>query len=207
MQLHESAREPHMLADHVKRLREAKSWSQAHLADAAALNIRTVQRIERGGPASAETILSLAAALDADLASFQLEARSARNGGVSKARLTLAWLAVAPALAFVAANLLRSVSGVSGPYDMAAAVGGRLMSLAAFNIVSPIIFLGGAAAALALCAPALLRLRTTRAGQGVVSIHALELRLDGPALALAAAAVVSGGVLTAYAAAEFIRTP
>ncbi len=50
--------------DQVRKLREAKSWSQEHLADVAGVSVRTVQRVEADGLASAETRLALAAALD-----------------------------------------------------------------------------------------------------------------------------------------------
>ena len=50
--------------DMVRALREEKSWSQEHLADAAGLSARTVQRVEAEGVGSAETRLALAAALD-----------------------------------------------------------------------------------------------------------------------------------------------
>jgi len=49
--------------DMVRVLREKKSWSQEHLADAAGLSARTVQRVEADGIGSAETRLALAAAL------------------------------------------------------------------------------------------------------------------------------------------------
>ena len=48
----------------VRALREQKSWSQEHLANAAGLSVRTVQRVEMENVASAETRLALAAALD-----------------------------------------------------------------------------------------------------------------------------------------------
>ena len=47
----------------IRALREARAWSQAHLAEAAALSLRTVQRVEAEGTASAETRLAIAAAL------------------------------------------------------------------------------------------------------------------------------------------------
>lgn len=47
----------------VRALREAKSWSQEHLANAAGLSTRTVQRVEADGIGSAETRLALSAAL------------------------------------------------------------------------------------------------------------------------------------------------
>ena len=47
----------------VRTLREAKSWSQEHLANAAGLSTRTIQRVEADGIGSAETRLALAGAL------------------------------------------------------------------------------------------------------------------------------------------------
>ena len=49
--------------ERIKALREAKAWSQAHLAEAAGLSLRTVQRVEAEGAASAETRLAIASAL------------------------------------------------------------------------------------------------------------------------------------------------
>ena len=47
----------------VRSLREQKAWSQEHLAEAAGLSARTVQRVEAEGVGSSETRLALAAAL------------------------------------------------------------------------------------------------------------------------------------------------
>src|SRR5690625_15079 len=51
-------------ASALRSLREKKSWSQEHLATAAGLSTRTVQRVEAEGAGSAETRLALAGALD-----------------------------------------------------------------------------------------------------------------------------------------------
>jgi DNA-binding XRE family transcriptional regulator len=48
----------------LKRLRKAKAWSQEHLAQAANISVRTVQRMEAEGVCSAESKLAVAAALD-----------------------------------------------------------------------------------------------------------------------------------------------
>ena len=56
----------------VRALREQKSWSQEHLASASGLSVRTVQRVEIEGIASAETRLALAAALDVPVADLML---------------------------------------------------------------------------------------------------------------------------------------
>ena len=47
----------------VRALREKKSWSQEHLANASGVSERTIQRVEVDGVGSAETRLALAAAL------------------------------------------------------------------------------------------------------------------------------------------------
>lgn len=50
----------------IAALRRARGWSQAQLAEVASLHLRTVQRAE-GGRCRAETLMSLASALDADV--------------------------------------------------------------------------------------------------------------------------------------------
>jgi transcriptional regulator with XRE-family HTH domain len=197
-----------MLGEKLRSLREGKSWSQAHLAEAARLNIRTVQRIEGGEPASDETLLSLAAALGVDVSELQPSPRrTSWSGALSRGRVALAIALIAPAALFVALNLLRSLGGVAGPYEAAAGAGAKLMSFHTFNLVSPLIFLGGPAIAFVLCLPALVRLRTSRANGGVLSITGLDLRRDWRAVTVIAAAALSGGTLLLYALLETLRTP
>ena len=52
----------------LRQLRETRGWSQEHLAEAAGLSLRTVQRIEASGACSPESKLALAAALGIDAA-------------------------------------------------------------------------------------------------------------------------------------------
>lgn len=47
----------------IRQLREARGWSQEHLAEVAGLSARTVQRIEAEGNASPESRMAVAAAL------------------------------------------------------------------------------------------------------------------------------------------------
>ena len=54
----------------VRRLREARHWSQEQLAAAAGLGLRTVQRVEADGVASRGTRVCLAAALDTDVSAM-----------------------------------------------------------------------------------------------------------------------------------------
>ncbi len=48
----------------VKKLRDARAWSQDHLAQVAGLSLRTIQRVESDGSASAETKMAIASAFD-----------------------------------------------------------------------------------------------------------------------------------------------
>lgn len=56
----------------IRKLREAKSWTQEHLATAAGLSIRTVQRMELEGLASSESRLAVAAALGVPVENIHL---------------------------------------------------------------------------------------------------------------------------------------
>jgi DNA-binding XRE family transcriptional regulator len=51
----------------VRHAREAKGWSQAHLAQASGLSRRTILRIENGTSCSGESLMALGAALEMDL--------------------------------------------------------------------------------------------------------------------------------------------
>lgn len=51
----------------LRAYRESKAWTQAHLAEVANLSLRTVQRIERSGDGSQESVLALAAALNIEV--------------------------------------------------------------------------------------------------------------------------------------------
>lgn len=50
----------------VQKLRLQRGWSQEDLADLCALGVRTIQRVERGQTASAETLKALAAVFEVD---------------------------------------------------------------------------------------------------------------------------------------------
>jgi len=48
----------------IKNLRTQRSWTQQHLADACDISLRTVQRIEKIGNASNESVMSLCAVFE-----------------------------------------------------------------------------------------------------------------------------------------------
>lgn len=53
-------------AQSIRDLRQTRGWTQQHLADASGISLRTVQRVEKLGVASPETLLGLCAVLEVD---------------------------------------------------------------------------------------------------------------------------------------------
>lgn len=56
----------------IRQLREARGWSQEHLAEVAGISARTVQRVEAEGNASHESRMAIAAALEIEAAELGL---------------------------------------------------------------------------------------------------------------------------------------
>ena len=63
----------------VRKLRLERGWSQETLAEVSGLSVRTIQRVERGGKASLETLGALAAAFDLDVADLTEETMHAQS--------------------------------------------------------------------------------------------------------------------------------
>lgn len=57
----------------IRKLRLRRAWSQEQLAQFSGLNIRTIQRIERGQKASLESLKSLAAVFEVELDKLLIE--------------------------------------------------------------------------------------------------------------------------------------
>ena len=55
----------------VRKLRLQRGWTQEHLAELMDVNVRTIQRIERGGRSSLETRAALAAVFEVDISTFE----------------------------------------------------------------------------------------------------------------------------------------
>ena len=55
----------------VRKLRLQRGWTQEQLAELTGLSVRSIQRIERGQPASLESQKALAAVFDVELSLFQ----------------------------------------------------------------------------------------------------------------------------------------
>lgn len=63
----------------VQKLRLQRGWSQEQLAELSGLSVRTVQRIERGLPASNETLKSLASVFEIDFSTLQATQENPMN--------------------------------------------------------------------------------------------------------------------------------
>ena len=76
----------------IKRWREERNWSQEHLADAAGISLRTIQRIENGDGASRESVAALAAAFNVDVLALNIDARieAEKKGQKDRAKLIAA---------------------------------------------------------------------------------------------------------------------
>ena len=57
----------------VKKFRLQKCWSQEQLAEMSGLSVRTVQRLEKGQPASMESLKALASVFELDVSQLQQE--------------------------------------------------------------------------------------------------------------------------------------
>ena len=63
----------------IRAERERRAWSQDHLASAAGLGLRTVQRIEATGVASYESVKAIAAVLDLQPSDLNIEGVTSRS--------------------------------------------------------------------------------------------------------------------------------
>ena len=92
----------------IRSEREKRAWSQEHLAAAAGIGARTLQRIEATGIASYESVRALSAALEIPVGELRADdptaAPSAGVGRTPPARLRFAlrWLGTGVALAMLA---------------------------------------------------------------------------------------------------------
>ena len=67
----------------IKKLRLQRGWSQDQLAQMAGLNIRTIQRIERGHKAGMETLKSLAAVFEVEYSTLTQETKMYPHESIS----------------------------------------------------------------------------------------------------------------------------
>ena len=196
-----------MIGDRIRSLREARAWTQAHLADAAGVSLRTIQRLETIHSCSRETLLGLAAALEIDVRNlteeFMTAERPAWTGPSSRAAARWGALLALPAILFVAVNLLKYGAGIAAPYDLLAGAGARLGLVTAFDWVAPILLLLAPLIAVLLSLAAMVRPRISWDGR-CGAVTALDVRVDAACLATLALAGASCAILCAYLVSETI---
>lgn len=95
--------------DLIRSEREKRAWSQEHLAGAAGIGARTVQRIEATGVASYESVRAISAALEVPVDQLRADDALPRTAVSDRGRtratrlsFTLRWLGSAVALAMLA---------------------------------------------------------------------------------------------------------
>lgn len=117
----------------VRTLRGERSWSQEHLAAAAGISVRTVQRVEAEGVGSAETRLALAAALDVPVARLSPVRARALSAGYRRGRFW-GWLGLAVGGVGAAAGIISGAvhGNMSGAQlGMSAGLTGALLGMCA----------------------------------------------------------------------------
>jgi transcriptional regulator with XRE-family HTH domain len=202
-----------MIGDRIRALREKRCWTQAHLAEASGVSLRTIQRLERLHSCSAETLLALGAALGVDVRDISSERSALAHPAEPRAWRWLtplrsaSWGAMLalPACLFVAVNLLKYGAGIAGPYDMLAAAGHRLGLVAGFEAVSPILFIGGTLGAAVLTLASQVRPQVDIRG-GSPALTALSLRFNPWSSAILLCALAALAALGAYLIGETITT-
>jgi DNA-binding XRE family transcriptional regulator len=193
-----------MSGEKVRELREARSWTQQHLAEAAELSLRTVQRLETAHSGSAETMLAIAGALGVEVGSLSAE-REGRGwlwpAPPPRTATLCGALLVLPVMLFVGVNLLKFGAGIAAPYDLLASLDALPGAARAFELLSPPLFVGGPLIALGLALLAQIRPQGEWRAGGM-TLTGVEIRFHPAALALAFAACASLAILLAYLAGE-----
>ena len=169
--------EKHSLAEIVRRERRAHGWSQDQLSSAAGLNLRTVQRVERGSSCSGETLQALASALNLRVSHLISAAPGPQQRrqvlGLSNAQT--GWIGAIlclPALIFVVLNISYfQLSVATLAPIMESAIWNALIS----SYVAVPLLLGGPAIALVLNMQNLITIRTN-SGQSMTTVSGLILR-------------------------------
>ncbi|PYE30522.1 uncharacterized membrane protein YhaH (DUF805 family) [Idiomarina fontislapidosi] len=76
-------------SEKVKQLRENKGWSQEQLSALSGLNLRTIQRVEKRGSASPETIKALASVFEINVESLKGEMKKSPQRALASVLHTL----------------------------------------------------------------------------------------------------------------------
>jgi len=176
------------IAEQVKVIRKEKSWSQDQLAEAADLSLRTIQRVERNGKCSSETLLAIAGAFDIEVTHFtkslkekehqfmwlqQLQNRIKLDKLSPRKTAIMGILLCLPAFYFVSANILKYQLGIGFIAEPLQYFYDDQGILKYFNLFSPFFLFGSLALAIFLNAVSIFQLHVSKSKNtitGTVSV-------------------------------------
>ncbi len=79
----------------IKKLRKQRLWTQDQLASISGISLRTIQRIEKGGNCSLESIKSLASSFEVDAVSLEIKSENDFTVGTGGSGLLYGYSGVA----------------------------------------------------------------------------------------------------------------
>jgi len=153
------------ISEQVRIIRQERSWSQAQLAEAADLSLRTIQRVERSGRCSAETLLAIAGAFDIDVTFFtksfeendfqflriqRLQNQLKFDKLTPRKTAILGVVLCFPAFYFVSANILKYQFGIGFMAEPLQYFYNDPVISKYFNLTSPFVLLGSLTLAILL---------------------------------------------------------
>ena len=201
-----------LLANKIKELRLERAWSQVQLAVVASLSLRTVQRVELSGKCSKESLLSLASAFDIDVKELtDLLPNKVSTISILGYNLSTSWLntnrslligliVMMPAVYFVSANILKYGFGLSFLAEPLEVFYLDAEILKVFNLISPIIFLGGLSLAFLLNIMVMLSINISISSGKIHSTFSITPRIAN--LIIVFTCMLFIGTLLAYAIGE-----
>lgn len=165
------------LAEKIRSERFSRSWSQAQLSEISGLSERTIQRVEKSGNCSKETLLAIASAFDLDVQEFTCLFETQENffdfnGSkilAPERSYTLGLVLAFPAVYFIFSNILKYQFGIhffAKPWEF---FYNDPKIFTIFNFVSPIIFLGGLSLAILLNFGSLLKFHLRKTPNELIS--------------------------------------
>jgi len=206
-----------LLSEKVKEMRSGMAWSQSHLAEAAGLSTRTIQRLEQTGQCSYETLLSVAATLDIQIheltelytAVCPAESLSGHDQDHllwkqpdQKRAFIIAGILFLPSFLFVLLNLFKYEWDMPRAYDLFLSIGEtRGIALVSGILVHPVFLVLSAFTALVLCVLAQVNIRISRMGNGF-SITGLHVTFSLPCSLILLGCLAGLGIMFGYAVAE-----
>lgn len=95
----------------ITQQRSGKGWTQQHLADACGVSLRTVQRVEKDGIASTETVAALCSVFEVDRGQLVIDEQTVRRRSPQdQPKQRPVWLEALPMLVTLIAGMAIGIS-------------------------------------------------------------------------------------------------